>query len=279
MSERLCLKGWPVAAVPSLVLNERERKEVQTISHAYLEGLLVQQVVPPDQVRGLQTARHDIETKLRRIIGSVPRFYYGGSYGKDTMIRVSYDLDIVVYFSHTDSTPVRDIYATVYHGLKNAGYIVQPKTVAIRLPYEGGFHIDVVPGRAQDAMYRYATLYKNPGSTLQTSLKMHIDAVRRPGVREIVRLAKLWRARQGLSWSTFPLEITVVRALAGRPITDYADAVIRLWRFTVANIQTVRLVDPSNTNNVIELSATERSLLVQAANVSLAAPTWSEVLW
>jgi hypothetical protein len=108
--------------------------------------------------------------------------------------------------------------------------------------------------------YRYATLYRNPDGTLQTSLKVHIEAVRRPGVREIVRLAKLWRARRGLSWSTFALEITVIRALAGRPIADYADAVIKLWQFMVAEMRTIRLVDPANTSNVIELSAADRHL-------------------
>jgi hypothetical protein len=142
-----------------------------TISHAYLERLLLQQTVPPGEVRTLQTARQDIETKLRRMIGSVPRFYYGGSYGKDTMIRVSYDLDIVVYFSHTDSTPVRDTYANVYHGLKNTGYVVQPKTVAIRLPYEGGFHIDVGPGRAQDATLPIRDPLQEPGRYTSNELE------------------------------------------------------------------------------------------------------------
>jgi hypothetical protein len=33
-----------------------------------------------------------------------------------------------------------------------------PRTVALRLPYQGGFHIDLVPGRAQDGTYQCATL-------------------------------------------------------------------------------------------------------------------------
>lgn len=249
------------------------------MSHAYLVGLLAQQAVPPDQVRVLQATRHALESTLRGVVGQAPRFYYGGSYGKDTMIRVAYDLDVVVYYPHTDTMPVRDIYATIFHGLRNARLIVEPKTVAIRLPYQNGFHIDVVPGRAQDATFRYATLYKNPDSTLQTSLKVHIEAVRRNGIRELVRLTKLWRARKGPAWSTFALELTVVRALAGQPITDYAEAMIKLWRFMVANIGSIRLVDPANTNNVISLNAAERTQLVQAANAALAARTWQEVLW
>jgi len=99
---------------------------------------------------------------------------------------------------------------------------VHPKTVALRLPYEGGFHIDVVPGRAQDATFRYATLFKNvnPPSTLQTSLKVHIDMVRKTGIRDTVKLMKLWRFRRRLYWSTLALEIAVAQALQGRDKTD-----------------------------------------------------------
>lgn len=227
----------------------------------------------------LQQTRAGLELTLRGKYGASPRIYYGGSFGKDTMIRASYDLDIIVYFPHTNATPVRDLYAGVYNTLKNSGLIVQPKTVAIRLPYEGGFHIDVVPGKAQDATFRYATLYKNPGSTLQTSLKVHIEAVRRSGMRDMVRLIKLWRVRQGLSWETFALEIAVVRALAGKPITDYSTSTIAVWQFIQSSLARARLVDPANTNNEIAMSGADRASVIRAASASLAAKTWQEVIW
>ena len=234
---------------------------------------------PPAELEVLRVTRTNLELQLRKKYGAAPRFYYGGSYGKDTLIRASYDLDIIVYFPHTDTTPLRDVYGGVFHTLKNGGLIVQPKTVAIRLPYQAGFHIDIVPGRAQDATFRYATLYKNPGSTLQTSLKVHIEAVRRSGVRDIVRLIKLWRLRQNLSWGTFALEIVVTRALAGKPVIDYSTSVVGVWRFIEGNLGSIRLIDPANTNNEITMSAVERAAIIRAATASLAARTWQEVIW
>ena len=249
------------------------------MSHEYLKQVLQGQQLPAPEARVLQNTRADLEARLRSRYGAVPRIYYGGSYGKNTMIRSSYDLDIIVYFPPTDTTPVKDLYGGVFNALKSSGLIVQPKTVAIRLPYQDGFHIDVVPGRAQDATFRYATLYKNPGSTLQTSLKVHIEAVSRPGMQDMVRLLKLWRLRHQLPWETFALEIVVARALARKAIVDYTASTIAIWRFIESSLASARLVDPANTNNEIAMSTNDRAGVIRAASNSLAAKTWQEVIW
>lgn len=247
--------------------------------HEYLVNLVAGQAMPQQAIGTLQRLRDGIEAALRRQFGAAPRFYYGGSYGKDTMIREAYDLDIVVYFPHTDTRSLRDIFAAVNVALVSARYIVRPRTVALRLPFEGGFHIDVVPGRAQDATFRYATLFKNesPASTLQTSLKVHIDAVRKTGTRDIVKLMKLWRLRKGLAWSTFALEIAVAQALQGRHKTDYAACLQTVFDFLIASVGSMRFVAPANTNNVVEVSFGERTAIRTAAAAASSATTWGEV--
>lgn len=247
--------------------------------HEYLVSLLAGQAMSQQAIGTLQRLRDEIEAALRRQFGTAPRFYYGGSYGKDTMIREAYDLDIVVYFPDTDTRPLRDIFTAVNAALVSARYIVRARTVALRLPYEGGFHIDVVPGRAQDTTFRYATLFRNqsPSSTLQTSLKVHIDAVRKTGIRDLVKLMKLWRLRKGLAWSTFALEIAVAQALQGRHKTDYAACLQAVFGFLVANVGGMRFVDPANTNNVVEVSSGERAAIRAAAVAAASATTWGEV--
>jgi hypothetical protein len=247
--------------------------------HAYLVSLLADQAMPRSALDSVQRLRGEVETVLRRQVGYGPRFYYGGSYGKDTMIREAYDLDIVLYFPHTEGRSLRELFAATNSALVAARYVVQPKTVALRLPYQGGFHIDVVPGRAQDATFRYATLFKNvsPPSTLQTSLKVHIDAVRRTGIRDIVKLMKLWRLRRGLTWSTFAIEIAVAQALQGRDKTDYSAALQTVFTFLTANVLGMRFVDPANSNNVIDVSASERTAIQTGAAAAAAAERWSLV--
>ncbi|WP_242392118.1 nucleotidyltransferase domain-containing protein [Anaeromyxobacter oryzisoli] len=249
--------------------------------HSYLQGLLSQYALQQAELNVLQRIRGDIETCLRRAYGSSPRIYYGGSYGKDTMIRPSYDLDLVVYFPSTELASLKDIFWHVHNVLTGSRYVVKPKTVALHLPYDNGFHVDVVPGRAQDATFRYATLFKNVGngSTLQTSLKVHIDAVRRPGIREIVKLMKLWRVRRQFSSSTFALEILINRALAGTPVSDFARSMQQVFSFIVSDVQSMRFVDPANSNNELDISLSERSALYSQAVQALNAPYWGDIVW
>ena len=183
------------------------------------------------------------------------------------MIREAYDLDIVLYFPDTETRSIRDLFTATNAAPRGGPIVVRPRTLALRLPYQGGFHIDVVPGRAQDATFRYATLFKNPSppSTLQTSLKVHIDAVRKTGIRDIVKLLKVWRLRRGLTWSTFALEIAVAQALQGRQKTDYAACLLTVFNFLVANASGMRFVDPANTNNVVDVSVGERSAICATA--------------
>ena len=66
--------------------------------HQYLIGVLNDQKLPTDELNKLKDLRNEIEGNLRSIHGNGPRFYYGGSYWKKTMIQAAYDLDIVMYF-------------------------------------------------------------------------------------------------------------------------------------------------------------------------------------
>src|SRR5262249_21320153 len=66
----------------------------------YLRRLLDGQALSEAELKALRSLRERIEGQLARFEGS-PRFYYAGSYGKDTIIRANYDLDIVMYWPIT----------------------------------------------------------------------------------------------------------------------------------------------------------------------------------
>lgn len=250
--------------------------------HQYLQTVLKGQEMRREDIALLQSLRAKIEGKLRGTFGSAPRFYYGGSYGKKTMIRESNDLDIVMYFPSSETRACKELYRRVHESLLNSMYIVKPKNVALRLPYDGGFHIDVVPGKAQDSSFLYATLYlSETGSTRQTSLKTHIDSLKNQNIREIVKLMKLWRIRNSLDWSSFALEQTVLRALAGsRSLHDYGESVWLILSFLESQqILSIRLEDPANTNNEIAMAIPLRVALQACASQSRRKKDWSEIIW
>lgn len=249
-------------------------------AHEYLASVLAAQTLREDELSPLRDARDHIERILRPFYGTYARFYYGGSFAKKTMIRSSYDLDIIVYVPSDDRRTLSDLFWGGLRTLEASRMIVTPRTVALRLPYQSGFHIDVVPGRAQGSDFRYATLFKNlqPPSSLQTSVKVHIESVKDAGLSDIVRLAKIWKQRHRVDIATFPLEIAVQRALAGLRRDDLAAAFHTVLKWLAAEFSTARLVDPANSNNVIDVSPSVRGAVAGVASQSVQATNWGQII-
>ncbi len=247
-------------------------------NHDYLLSVLNSQDMLPADLATLQRLKGEIQGVLEaHHRDDHPQIYYAGSFGKNTMIRESFDLDIVIYFPHTITSSLQEIYNSVWQSLTMNKYIVKPKNVALRLPYEGGFHIDVVPGRAQDKTFNYTTLYKyEEGTTMQTSLKKHIESVQ--PVKNTIRLLKVWRIRERLNIPTFALEQITVRALEGHDKSNFENNLLKVFRLINDKIFDMRLIDPANTNNEIKLSKEMRQSLKTSAAKGLAAKYWREII-
>jgi len=112
---------------------------------------------------------------------------------------------------------------------------------------------------------------------MQTSLKVHIDSVR--PYRDIIKLMKLWRIRRSLEGKTFAIEQTVIRALRYKPTDDHARCLLIIFQFIQDNFSQIRLVDPANSSNIIEMSEATRNAVKQAAINSLKVQYWNDVIW
>jgi hypothetical protein len=247
----------------------------------YLQSLLNSQNLQEGELSALRKLRETIEAQLRSGLGKLERVYYAGSFAKGTMIREHYDLDIVLYWGNDCGFTLEGIYNGVGKVLNEHWKVVKPKTVSWELPFEGGFHIDVVPGRALDGTFKYANLYRrDTKSSLQTSIKVHIDTVRDSGRRDAIRLIKLWRKRRGLPLiKSLALELLTINACSGKPSSDLAKQVWATFEYLRDNITTVRLVDPANSNNIIsdQISSQDKQAIKQAAINALAAKTWEAI--
>lgn len=246
----------------------------------YLSQLLVQQDLTQPQLTTLRTLRERIEKELSVLKGS-PRFYYAGSFGKKTMIRESFDLDLVIYWPNNCGYSLKGIYDAVGDTLKKEWEYVNQKTVAWELPFQNGFHIDVVPGRAVDGTFKYANLYRSDrDSSLQTSIKVHIDTVRNSGRQDVIRLMKLWRLKKNVPFNkSLALELITIDGCKGTRVGELENPLISALVYVRDNITKVRLVDPANTNNILsdELSAWDKSQIQSAADAAVKAQYWSEV--
>jgi hypothetical protein len=247
---------------------------------AYFQNLLQGQILTEQELEALRSLRQRIEAQLSILEGN-PRFYYAGSYGKKTMIRARYDLDLVIYWPSTANFTIKGIYDAVGQVLRNEWQVVNSKTVCWELPFDGGFHIDVVPGRALDARYFEANLHRtDTGTTLKTSLKTHIETVRGSGRSDAIKLMKLWKERRQVPFrKSFLLEVMTIAGCQGRNFDDYPGQILGALRYISANIETCNVIDPANTNNSLsdDLSREARQGIKAAADAAIAAPYWSHV--
>lgn len=246
----------------------------------YLASLLTHQNLADQELNALRSLRDTIQGQLSILEGS-PRFYYAGSYGKQTMIRQRYDLDIAMYWPNTVSYTIKGIYDAVGGVLKRNWKFVNSKTVSWEVPFEGGFHIDVVPGRAIDGTFREVNLYRTDTSTtLKTSLKTHIDFVRNSGRRDAIRLMKLWRERKQVPFKkSFLLEVMTIAGCSGIRFDDLGAQVQAALVDIRDCIINCNITDPANGNNSLsdDLNAAQRLQIWQAANAAANATTWDVV--
>ena len=157
-----------------------------------------------------------------------------------------------------------------------------PKTVSWELRFQGGFHIDVVPGRALDATFRYANLYRrDKDSSLQTSIKVHIDTVSQQREGTCHPAYETLCANAGVPLKkSLALELITIEGCKGARTDDLEGQLGSALTYVRDNIMKVRIVDPANTNNIIsdEIPAPARLQIRTAADSALKAQYWSQVL-
>ena len=227
----------------------------------YLSEVLASQALGDDseELKALQTHRSDVEKLIRdNFKNTALTIRYAGSKAKGTMNKESYDLDIVSYVASGDNTAGETL-ENIYENHKKAlgkKYIVEPKGSALRIkgcdPVNLGvdFHIDVVPGRFTDDTKTDAYLYQSGGdkTRLKTNLDVHLDHVRNSGVIDAIRIAKLWRVRNGLPVRTFVLELAVIKLLKDQKTKCLSAQMEHFWTELRDNSANLCIEDPANPN-------------------------------
>jgi len=247
----------------------------------YLEKILEVQTLAQDskELKTLREKRDEIECHLRKTFGSSPTLRYGGSHAKGTLVKDSYDLDVVCYFPRVDSDAGETLEG-IYNRVRDTllpHYHVEPKGSALRIKGldHVDFHIDVVPGRFVSEDTDDVFLYRSSGDKcrLKTNIATHIKHVRNSGVTKAIRLMKVWRTRHGLQLKTFVLELIVIDTLAGSTASLDKQARKVLERLR-DQADWISVADPANGGN--DLSEAWNAS-VRASTSALAASTLAAI--
>ncbi|QQS33610.1 MAG: nucleotidyltransferase domain-containing protein [Acidobacteriota bacterium] len=223
----------------------------------YLNEILKSQTLANDgdELKLLRQRRTDVEKLLREKYGSSPSIRYGGSKAKGTMIKDSYDLDVICYFDNDDGTAgdtLQEIYDDVAETFEG-DYYLERKPSAIRLKCKASdeiedYHIDVVPGRYVDDDRDDVFLYRHSGEKgrQKTNLNVHIGHVKDSGAIPAIRLGKLWRVRNKMAVRNFILELLTIELLKDKKNKSLTDQLIHLLTQLRDNIDDITIEDPAN---------------------------------
>ena len=72
---------------------------------------------------------------------------------------------------------------------------------------------------------------------------------------------------------------TMIRALKGSRKDNYEGCLFKVFEFIADEITHIRLVDPANLHNMIEIPESTRYFLKNAAETSLNAQSWDRIIW
>ena len=224
----------------------------------YLKKILELQTLDSDgkEMEELRSRRDDAESLLRKKFGSGPSIRYGGSKAKGTMVKEAYDLDVICYFDNDDTSAgetLQEIYESVADVFED-DYLIERKPSAIRLKsrnfgnWAEDYHTDIGPGRFVDDDRDDVFLYRSSGEKgrQKTNLDVHISHVKTSGVRDAIRLIKLWRKRNYLSIRHFVLELLTIDLLKEKKNLSLTDQLIHFWTEVRDNIEEMTVEDPAN---------------------------------
>jgi hypothetical protein len=224
---------------------------------------------PTSAVRGVQATLAPLIAKWAG--QSLVEVKTSGSFAKGTAVRGGTDIDLFISLSSTLQTPLKQIYDTLYAAVVAGGYTARRQNVSVGLTV-GQWKVDLTPGRRQDQSGNYHSLWSNKtGSWLQTNIAEHCRIVSGSNRLDEIRLIKIWRNRYGLDFPSFYLELFVIDALSGARAGNLQGNVVTAITGISQNIATRRLIDPSNTNNVVSdtLTAQGKAALAGAAKTAL----------
>ncbi|MET3780833.1 hypothetical protein ABIC32_001478 [Brevundimonas sp. 1080] len=204
-----------------------------------------------------------------------------GSFAKGTANRSGTDIDLFISVSPDIGETLRQVYDKLERALQNAGYVTRRQNVSINITV-GGQSVDLVPAKRQNLFMEDHSLYRRKAdSWTKTNVATHAQLVSTSGRTEEIRILKLWRDQLGLDWSSFYLELTVLRALSyGSAYGDLAANVSRVFDFLRDNFVDARIVDPANTNNLVsdDLTQAGKQRVSTAGGRARAIQYWRDIV-
>ncbi len=105
--------------------------------------------------------------------------------------------------------------------------------------------------------------------------------MRNSGRTKEIRAVKIWRMLHGLDFPSLYLELFTLDALSGRSRSALSENVLHVLRTVGSTLTSRRIMDPSNTNNVLsdDLTQAEKQRVAARATQSAREQHWDKIIW
>src|SRR6266568_159718 len=235
----------------------------------YVEWVLAKYQVPRGPTSPAEQLGGSVAGPLRAWAGQqLNALEYSGSYAKQTGVRGISDVDVFISIKSDTTNTLKEIYNSLYSLAQKQGWSPRQQNVSVGVTVNGT-RGDLVPGKVQAGHQNYHSLYlRKRDSWTQTNVALHVDTVRNSGRLREIRAVKIWRFLHGLDFPSLYLELFTIQSLSGRTQSTLAENVLHALRTIGSSLASARIVDPSNTNNVLsdDLTRQEKERIATLAS-------------
>lgn len=248
----------------------------------YVEAVLAKYAVPRGSQSPAEQFGATVAGPLQSWAGQqLGALRYSGSYAKETGVHGTSDVDVFISLKSDTPGTLKDIYENLVSIAQTNGWSPRRQNVSVGVTVNGT-RGDLVPGRVQSGQQNYHSLYlRKRDSWTQTNVALHVDTVHGSGRLKEIRALKIWRMLNGLDFPSLYLELFSIDALAGRSRSALAENVLHALRTIGSSLSSTRVVDPSNTNNILsdDLNHAEKLRIATQAAQSARESSWGGIIW
>jgi hypothetical protein len=201
-----------------------------------------------------------------------------GAYAHNTAISLSSSVDVLVALSPIPDMEMKAVFWNLFEFLTNHNFKAHTRQVSMQVESKG-LKVDVIP------MYRdkVGCLLHNKRSetAVRTDPARHVQLVASSGRTQEICALKIWRERNGLTFPSLYLELTVLKALEAQRFGQLSDNVLAVLRCIASRFEQAVVRDPANAENIVsgDLSLEEKKAVAKAAHDALYDEEWKKIMW
>ncbi len=248
----------------------------------YVEAILAKYAVPRGPTSPAEQLFATVEGPLRTWAGQqLNLLQYSGSYAKETGVRGTSDIDVFISLKSDTKETLKELYEKLVSLAQSKGWSPRRQNVSVGVTVNKT-QGDLVLGKLQEKNSKYHSLYlRKRDSWTQTNVDIHVNTVQKSNRLKEIRAVKIWRMLHDLDFPSLYLEMFVIDSLSRRSHSILAENVIHALKTVGSSLESIQIIDPANTNNILsdDLTQAEKKYIAAKAARSACEQYWSSIIW